>query len=259
MLSSFGRIRVTVLSLIIICLVSHTTATADDWADLTGRFVYDGDPPAAAKINPTKDVDFCGKFDLKSETLVVGEDKGLANIAIWVRTKKVKVHPDFKESAKAQIVLDNKDCRFGPHMTAIRTGQTLRLKNSDIVAHNSQGYTSANPEFNFNLPPGSHQDVVFKKKERRAVQIKCSIHPWMVSYLIVQDNPYSTVSAEDGTFRIEKLPAGTDIEFQAWTEAGWVSDVKVKGGPWKKGKFKLTLKPGETDLGDILVNPSLFN
>ena len=71
------------------------------------------------------------------------------------------------------------------------------------------------------------------------------------------------MSGEDGSFNIENLPAGTELEFQAWTGAGWMIDVKSADGsikgPLKKGKFKLTLKPGENNVGEILVDPKMFN
>jgi plastocyanin len=266
MKSSYPRIPFTRLLGILLFAALMTTvlvrnSLAEEWADLSGRFVFDGDPPAAAKVNVTKDVECCGKFDLKSEKVVVGSDGGLASVVVWVRTKKVKVHPDYEQSAGDQIDFDNKDCRFAPHVEAIRTGQTLRLKNSDSVAHNSQALTNANPQFNVNLPPGGNHEVVFKKSERLPVPISCAIHPWMKGYLVVKDNPYMAVSGEDGKFKIEKLPAGTELEFQVWQESsGYVDDVKIDGKkqPWKRGRFKQTLSPGENDLGDIFVSSGLF-
>ncbi|NIP87079.1 MAG: hypothetical protein GTO03_16555 [Planctomycetales bacterium] len=236
-----------------------STCLAEEWATLSGRFVCDGAPPAATKINVTKDADVCGKFDLKAESVAVGPDGGLASVVVWVRTKNVKVHPDFAQTAGDQIVFDNKDCRFTPHVEAIRTGQTLQLKNSDSVAHNSQALTSANPQFNVNLPPGGTHEVVFQKAERLPVPISCAIHPWMKGYLVIRDNPYTAVSGADGKFQIENLPAGTELEFQVWQEAaGYLDDVKSGGKKlsWKRGRFEKTLSPGVNDLGDLLVNPA---
>ena len=262
---SYGSTSSTALlvSLATVCLTAlpADVATGQEWANLSGRFVYDGDPPVAAKINVNKDPDVCGKFGLKNENIVVGPGGGLASVAIWVRSKKVKVHPDYQKSADSVITFDNKNCRFAPRIQAVRTGQTFRVLNSDTVAHNSQGLCRANPQFNVNLPAGGKHDVVFKKSERLPVPISCSIHPWMKGYLVIQEHPYMAVSSEDGKFSIANLPAGTELEFQVWQEAsGYVSDVKSGGKklPWKRGRFKKKLSPGNNDLGDLLVSPSLF-
>ncbi len=246
---------------IAVSILALPAGSSAEWATLSGRFVYDGAPPVANKITVTKDLEVCGKFDLKAEAIRVGADGGLASVVVWVRNKTVNAHPDFAKTAQDQIVFDNKECRFTPHVEAIRTGQTLRLKNSDSVAHNSQALTSANPQFNVNLPPGGHHDVIFTKSERLPVPISCAIHPWMKGYLIIKDNPYMAVSGEDGKFSMENLPAGTELEFQVWHEtSGYVDDVKSGGQKlsWKRGRFEKTLSPGDHDLGDILVSSALF-
>ena len=60
--------------------------------------------------------------------------------------------------------------------------------------------------------------------------------------------------------RSRTLPAGKELEFQLWQEkAGFLKDAKNKEAKVdKKGRFKLKLKPGENNLGDIVVSPSIF-
>ena len=68
-----------------VCLVicSFVSPVAAQWGTLTGQFVYDGKAPAAKAVNVTKDVQFCGTFGLKEESLVVNEqNKGLANVVV---------------------------------------------------------------------------------------------------------------------------------------------------------------------------------
>ncbi len=49
------------------------------------------------------------------------------------------------------------------------------------------------------------------------MKIKCDVHPWMGAWLHVVDHPFFAVSGADGTYKIDKLPAGTyEIEF--WHE-----------------------------------------
>ena len=115
-------------------IYSHSLAFTQgaEWASLKGRFVFDGTPPAPAEITADKDVEVCGKHKLVNEELVVSDDKGIANVVLFVRSKDVTVHPDLEDGSKADpVVLDNKDCRFEPHVGFVQTGQTLTIKNSD--------------------------------------------------------------------------------------------------------------------------------
>ena len=110
------------LSAVALCLMS--AANGEEWGTLKGRFVYSGDAPVAAELKADKDVEVCGKHKLFNEELVVGADKGVANIVIFVRDKNVKVHPDAAAAAtSAKVVLDNKDCRFEPHVTFVQAGR----------------------------------------------------------------------------------------------------------------------------------------
>src|ERR1043165_9330143 len=91
-------------------------AHAADTANLSGRFVYDGKAPAPEKLSITKDVEVCGKPPaLEDEALVVGDKGGLANVAVWVRTKNVAVSPDAKDTG-GKATIDNKHCQFDPHV-----------------------------------------------------------------------------------------------------------------------------------------------
>ena len=60
-----------------------------EWGDLVGRFVYDGKPPERKKLKVDKDLECCGKFDIRDESLMVGPDGGLANVYVYLRSAKV--------------------------------------------------------------------------------------------------------------------------------------------------------------------------
>jgi hypothetical protein len=147
----------------------------------------------------------------------------------------------------AEVVLDNKDCRFEPHVLAMRTGQTLIVKNSDPVGHNSNIDAKANPSINALIPSNNSQTAVMNKEESQPVKVGCNIHPWMGAWLVVRSDPYASVSDKTGSFTIEKLPAGIDLEFQLWQEkAGPMKTVQVEGAKVDgKGRFKLKLEPDQ--------------
>ncbi len=236
-----------------------TAARADDWGSIKGRFVYGGDAAAAGELKVDKDAEVCGKHKLLAEELVVGADKGIANVVVYVRDKGVKVNPAL--AAKAAAVLDNKNCRFEPHVTFVQTGQELVIKNSDTVGHNSNVATVKNPPSNNLIPAGGEVKAKFASDEAIPAQVTCNIHPWMKAWLLVRPNPYAAVSKADGTFEIPGVPA-TEVELQFWHEkAGYIGEMTIGGKAEKaaKGRKKVTVAASGTDLGEIVLAPGVFS
>jgi plastocyanin len=236
-------------------------AGADEWGTIKGRFLYGGDAPSAAEIKADKDIEVCGKHKLVNEELAVGADKGLANVVVFVRDKGVKVHSDAAAEAKAaKVVLDNKDCRFSPHVVVVHTGQPLIIKNSDTVGHNSNVAAIKNPPSNSLIPAGGESSIPFANEEAIPAQVTCNIHPWMKAWVVVRPNPYAAVSAADGSFEIKNVPAG-EVELQLWHEkAGYIGEIAVGGKSEKiaKGRRKVKVEAAGTDLGDMVLAPGLF-
>jgi plastocyanin len=170
-------------------------AQADEWATIKGKFVFGGAPPAAGELKADKDVEVCGKHKLLAEELIVGADKGVANVVVFVRDKDVKINPEAaKAAAAAKVELDNKDCRFEPHVAFVQVGQELVVKNSDSVGHNSNIATVKNAPSNNLIPASGSATVKFTSDEAVPAQVTCNIHPWMKAWLVVRPNPYAAVS-----------------------------------------------------------------
>ena len=232
---------------------------ADEWGTIKGRFLLGGDPAAAAELKVDKDVEVCGKHKLVAEELVVGADKGIANVVVFVRDKGVKVNPDLK--ATEPVVLDNKSCRFEPHVAFVQVGQPLVIKNSDTVGHNSNIASAKNPPSNSLVPAGGETKVTFASDEALPAQVTCNIHPWMKGWVLVRPNPYAAVSKADGTFEIKGVPAGGEVELQFWHEkAGYLAEMTIGGKAEKasKGRKKVAVAAAGTDLGDIVLAPGIF-
>ena len=240
-------------------LLASQAALADDWGTLKGRFKFGGTAPTAAELKADKDVEVCGKEKLFNEELSVGADGGVANVVVFVRDKLKKVHPD-AAAAKEPITIDNKDCRFEPHVAFVQTGQTLILKNSDKVGHNSNVATIKNNPSNSLIAAGNETKLTFTDEEGIPAQITCNIHPWMKAWVLIRSNPYGAVSKADGSFEIKNLPAG-DIELQLWHEkAGYIGEISVKGKSEKiaKGRKKIKVAAGDNDLGEMVLDANLF-
>jgi len=236
-------------------------AWADEWGTIKGKFVFQGDAPAAAALKADKDVEVCGKHKLLAEELVVGADKGIQNVVVFVRDKDVKVNPEVAAAAKAQNVeLDNKDCRFEPHVVFVQTGQELVIKNSDTVGHNSNITTIKNRASNALIPAGGKSPVKFSVEESIPAGVTCNIHPWMKAWVVIRGNPYAAVTKPDGSFEIKGVPVG-EVELQLWHEkAGNLAEVATaQGKADKKGRIKVKVAAAGTDLGAIPVAAAAFN
>ena len=101
------------------CPTILRAAAADARGDLVGRLVYEGKPPERKKHKVDKDVWCCGKFDIRDESLMVGEDHGLQNAFLWVRTKNVEIYQGLAEAVSQQVLLDNRGCVFIRHCIKI--------------------------------------------------------------------------------------------------------------------------------------------
>ena len=246
-------------SAIILSFVLTSQLNAEEWGSLKGKFVVDGKVGEPAAINVNKDTEYCGKHDLVDETVVVGDKGGLANVVVYIYTKRgqtLDVNPEYEASAKEPALLENKGCRFEPHVIAVRTGQPLEISNEDPgIGHNTNASFVANPGFNEMVTNGKPIDKTLQKAEPVPAPISCNVHPWMKAYAVVRDDPYVAVSNKDGEFEIKDIPAGTH-EFIFWQEAkGNMRDLKLsKGKTDRKGRAKLKIEPGKTlDLGVIKV------
>jgi hypothetical protein len=254
----------TTLAVALIGLILTAPASAQ-WGTLTGQFILDGDVPSPPPIVVTKDQEICGKHNLVDESLVVNPDnKGIANIVLYLSLgrgdKAPKAHPDYATTADAKVRLDNKNCRYEPHVQLLRTSQTLLVGNLDPIGHNTKVDTVKNPNINPIIPANGEITQQFTKEENLPTKVSCSIHPWMIAYVVIKESPYMAVTDADGKFTIENLPEGK-WEFRVWQEkVGYIQNVVVGGKKekWDKGRLEVTVKGGDVDLGEIKVPAATF-
>jgi hypothetical protein len=247
------------IALLLALTATASTAIAQQWGDLDGQFIYKGTPPVPKPIIPDKDQAICGKHKLVVEQVMVDKDsKGISGIAVYLFTTpstKVKVHPDYEKPPTEVVLVDNKNCRFEPHVSAIRTGQKLAIGNGDPIGHNTKAEFFNNTPFNDLIPAGGKIEKTFMSAESAPVKLECSIHAWMSAYLLVRDNPYFAVTDKDGKFSIKNLPVG-EHTFIVWHPTGYLVDVTVDGkatkwqiGDRAKGRVKVAIKAGANSLG----------
>jgi hypothetical protein len=229
-----------------------------NYGTIKGRLVWGGAEVPKPKVDvpvggATKDPSVCAKKDaIVSHDLVVDpKTKGVryayAYLARPKGTNPAAVQALLKK--EPEVVLDQVNCDFVPPITAITEGQTLILKSSDAVNHNVNMQAFTNPAFNQILPPNGQIDRKLKA-ERRMIPVKCDIHPWMHSYVMVFDHPFFAITKEDGSFEIEGVPPGTQNLVVQLPAVGFVNAGRGTGQP-------VEVKAGQTtDAGEFKVDPA---
>ncbi len=208
---------------------------------IVGVVKFDGKAPKAKTLKVKTDDKICHEEPILSEKLVVSED-GKVQWAV-ASIKKIRQGKAFPEADPDKpVALDQKGCRFVPHVVVIPQKQKLRILNSDGVLHNVHLLTKKNQFFNKAMPGQvKHLDVSFKRAER--IPVKCDVHAWMRAYIIVAEHPYYAVTGSDGSFRLEDVPPGTHkIEIWHETLGKQVKEVTVKAGEEASVEFVLEKK-----------------
>jgi len=201
-------------------------------AEVTGKVTLKGTPPPAAIIGAVKADANCGKVaqgEAKSRIYVVGAEGALANAVIYIKKGlEGKTFPP--SSSKPEI--DQIGCMYYPYVSAVQVGQKFDVKNSDPFMHNVNATPKVNKGFNLaQSAQGQVNERVFDKPEM-GVRFACNVHPWMIAYVNVMENPFFVVTDDAGSFAIKgDLPDGKYTLEAYHQKAGTRSqEIEVKGG-----------------------------
>ncbi len=211
--------------------------------DIEGVVAFDGMAPKNEPIKMNADP-VCVKENptpQSQETYEVADGK-LANVFVYVKDGLGNYSYD---PPSGPVTIDQKGCRYHPHVFGIRVGQELDIVNSDPTLHNIHALPKGNAEFNTGQPIQGMKTVhVFNAKEVM-VPFKCDVHGWMNAYVGVVDNPYFAVTGPDGKFSIKGLPPGT-YTIEAWHEKAGTQTAQVTLGAKETKQANFTFKAPAT-------------
>jgi hypothetical protein len=215
---------------------------------LVGRIRYVGTPPELPPVvkkgdAKVKDAAVCSAEEIPDERLIIGSKGGLKNVFIYL----AKAPQGYAEEAKPAdaVVFDRIGCRFVPHAMVVRTGQNVRIVNSDVVASNVHTFPLRNLPFNQVIGPKVRKGVtlLYEKPESVPVRVQCDFHAWMKAWQLPLDHPFAAVTDAKGKFEIKNLPVGTH-EFRVWHEEVGLLEkrlvVEVTAGKRTKVNLKYT-------------------
>lgn len=178
---------------------------------IQGNVTFTGPPPSPRKIIPTKDEEVCGGAR-EQPRILLGPDKAVEGSFVYLES--VEKGKAWEKPAKPPVI-DNKQCRFVPHVQVVPVGD-LAIHNSDPVLHNTHGFFGRRTAFNVALPI-QDQTVTKPIKKTGLMRVECDAHGWMQAWIYVADNPYYAVTDTDGSFTITDVPPG-QYTLVAWHE-----------------------------------------
>jgi len=165
----------------------------------------------------------------------------------WVRRYPALVYIDQAEGEfpppSENIHMSQKNMVFSPRVLPVLKGSTVDFTNDDTVAHNVFSPPGAATRFNLGLyGVGVTKTATFDALGE--VPLLCNVHPEMIAYMIVLQNPYFALTDKAGNFEIKDVPPGR-YKLMVWHEKLKIvsKEVVVEGGKtismeFKKNEFK---------------------
>jgi len=113
--------------------------------------------------------------------------------------------PGEEKPVRAELIQQNR--RFEPQMLIVPAGSSVFFPNADPIFHNVFSLSSVK-KFDLGYYPAGQTRVV-KFDAPGVVQVYCHLHPNMYAAIVVVPNRWYARPAEDGTFSLKGIPAGT--------------------------------------------------
>jgi hypothetical protein len=197
----------------------YTVVTVTNGGTITGTVKWSGPVPHIPSMAINKDPQICDPNNLKVrdlERLVIGPQGGVADTVVFLSDissgKAMGLPP-------SRAMLDQKNCRYEPHILLVPVNGKLDMKSSDATLHTVHMEGAAS----FNLPfPFPNQVVSRQMTTPGLVTLKCNGgHTWMNAEMFVVPHPYYDVTDKEGRFELTNVPQG-EYTIVAWHE-GWKS------------------------------------
>jgi plastocyanin len=214
-----------------------TSADPSSPGTLSGRVTYDGTPKKLKPIDMSAEPN-CAKFysaPPMPEVSLTGNDNSLQNVIVYISAGA----PD--ENFTGPVVhLNQRGCRYTPHVVAVQTNQEVWVQNDDTVTHSVHPMAHSNAEWNRSQPPGT-PPVVIRYSQPEFIRVKCELHPWMRGVLAVFKNSHHAVTDSTGAFTLAELPPGK-YTITAWHEVYGTQSKEVAIAPGQNADLNFVFK-----------------
>ncbi len=211
---------------------SYKGGDVSNGGTISGKVTWTGAKPKLEPFEINKNPEVCdtaksGKRP--SSRLAISESGGVANAVVYLEGIQAG-----KPLGKTGAKLDQKGCRYDPHIIIIPRRTELSMSSSDAILHNVHMFGAAN----YNIPFPDKNTVAKKMRKAGVVRVQCDAgHGWMSAYVFVINHPYYAVTDENGAFTWTDVPAGK-YTVKMWHESWEVTRKLQKDGVISGYEFK---------------------
>lgn len=271
--------------LALLCAVpawSYDEIAVSDGGTIAGKVTITGGKPTPKGFNliTFPDPVYCGRISTGTgwrllEDFTIAPDGGLKDVVVLIKDIERGKAFTFRPPT-----IEAKDCRFLPFLTVVRDRAEVVVVNMDPVMHDIQAYETSqlgprvlfntpmpmNPhhpkmgvdaEYHKHIPGEPMKEVLHMTKGRRIFVMQCGFHAYMESYGLAVDNPYYTVTGDDGTFSIPDIPPGEYI-LAAWHPASGKmleQKITVPSKQTVQANFSVESPKGRRSAHEVEDNP----
>jgi hypothetical protein len=195
----------------------YQVISVQDGGTIKGTVKWQGTMPRVSMWEINKDPQVCDPLGQKHrdmERLLVSPGGGVANTVVFLRNITAGKAMELPVERR---FLNQKTCRYEPHILIVPLQANLTVKSSDPILHTVHMSGSAD----YNLPFVTEgQEIARPMTREGVVDLRCNAgHVWMNGEMVVAKHPYYAVTDKDGNFELTDVPPG-QYDIVAWHE-GW--------------------------------------